>query len=335
MQSGLFDLKAELIRKEEQLVSKKQNVPAEKSNKTFSKISALTGKQKKKLKNDVSVSLTSDKEIDDESAALFEKARAKLEAKSRLYEKMHSGEMEDLENIYGETTFLVDFHKKSEDEKNDENKNGKKKSFETKGSYALFEADEENRERLREKWAREQQEILDGPVHYENIKFDEVRNLGTGYFAFSKDEQTRKEQLEELNKLRENTKNIQNKKEILNNKRKALLEDRLAKVRQKKLGKIDIETNIDQNESNNKKLTLDQTNLSDVSKSNELESNTADINTFIQECRKQTKMTREWDKGKHETYVEQTFVKPSISYEKIIHARRQDRNEDFAPPNFY
>ena len=60
---------------------------------------------------------------------------------------------------------------------------------------------------MHEKWRKEQDDLLNGPVHYENLKFDEIRNLGTGYYAFSKDEEERKKQMEGLKNMREETKN--------------------------------------------------------------------------------------------------------------------------------
>ena len=40
------------------------------------------------------------------------------------------------------------------------------------------------------------------PMHYQDVSRDDVRAMGTGYFAFSSDEAARAEQLAALNKLR-------------------------------------------------------------------------------------------------------------------------------------
>ena len=64
------------------------------------------------------------------------------------------------------------------------------------------------RERERKQWEQEAEEELEqdqpvGPVHYQELRGGEVRTHGVGYYAFSVDEEQRREQLGLLNKLRE------------------------------------------------------------------------------------------------------------------------------------
>ena len=64
------------------------------------------------------------------------------------------------------------------------------------------------RERERRQWEQEAEDELEqdkpvGPVHYQELRAGEVRTHGTAYYAFSKDEEQRREQLGLLNKLRE------------------------------------------------------------------------------------------------------------------------------------
>ena len=64
------------------------------------------------------------------------------------------------------------------------------------------------RERERRQWELEAEDELEqdkpvGPVHYQELRAGEVRTHGTAYYAFSKDEEQRREQLGLLNKLRE------------------------------------------------------------------------------------------------------------------------------------
>ena len=64
------------------------------------------------------------------------------------------------------------------------------------------------RDRERREWEREAEEELEqdqpvGPVHYQELWAQEVRTHGAGYYAFSKDEEQRREQIGLLNKLRE------------------------------------------------------------------------------------------------------------------------------------
>lgn len=64
------------------------------------------------------------------------------------------------------------------------------------------------RERERKQWERDAEDELDedkpvGPVHYQEVRAGEVRTHGTAYYAFSVDEEKRREQIGLLNKLRE------------------------------------------------------------------------------------------------------------------------------------
>ena len=64
------------------------------------------------------------------------------------------------------------------------------------------------RDRERRQWEREAEEELEqdepvGPVHYQKLRGQEIRSHGAGYYAFSVDEEQRREQIGLLNKLRE------------------------------------------------------------------------------------------------------------------------------------
>ncbi|CAI9534718.1 unnamed protein product [Staurois parvus] len=63
-------------------------------------------------------------------------------------------------------------------------------------------------EMQRQQWEQEEEEASKrpiGPLHYEDIRDNEARQLGVGYFAFAKDEQNRQKQMETLNMLRDQT----------------------------------------------------------------------------------------------------------------------------------
>jgi hypothetical protein len=58
-------------------------------------------------------------------------------------------------------------------------------------------------EHLRRKWEEEELKIKDKQdIHYQDLKFDEARNMGVGHFQFSTSEEKRKEQMEYFNKLK-------------------------------------------------------------------------------------------------------------------------------------
>lgn len=96
------------------------------------------------------------------------------------------------------------------------------------------------KELQRQQWEEEEREALRrpmGPVHYEDIRENEARQLGVGYFAFARDKELRNKQMKTLEMLREQTTDQRTKRENIKEKRKAMLEARLAKLRQKKMKK--------------------------------------------------------------------------------------------------
>ncbi|KAM7446695.1 hypothetical protein ABFA07_005047 [Porites harrisoni] len=105
------------------------------------------------------------------------------------------------------------------------------------------------RELMRQKWEKEEEEALNkpvGPVHYQDIRFDEVRNHGVGYYQFSTIEEERQEQMKTLDKLREQTMEQRLRAQKLKDKRKAALDARLAKVRERKLKKLKSSGEVDE-----------------------------------------------------------------------------------------
>jgi len=117
------------------------------------------------------------------------------------------------------------------------------------------------RELMRQKWEQEEEEAMNkpvGPVHYQDKRFSEIRNHGVGYYQFSTTEEQRQEQMKTLDKLREQTMEQRVRTQKLKDKRKAALDARLAKVRERKLkklkasGELDEESNEDSDQSEKK-----------------------------------------------------------------------------------
>lgn len=184
------------------------------------------------------------------------------------------------------------------------------------------------RELQRKEWEREEEEAMKrpvGPVHYEDIRAQEARELGVGYFAFSHDEEERRKQRDTLDMLRDQTTEQRNKREHLKEKRQALLKARLAKVRQRK----------------NKKAKLDGTDVEEpTEEQNELEEDEEEplvedvpevsivkkVEVEVQE-RRDTKPgvphIREWDRGKE------------FMFDEWKDRRRKERDSEFAPPSAY
>ncbi|KAM9534622.1 LOW QUALITY PROTEIN: coiled-coil domain-containing protein 174 [Salvelinus alpinus] len=256
----LIDLKAELYRKQEQFKHEQLGQDAG--------TSAESPKSKKPnvwIKQNEGVSAPAQKVVE-QVAEEENKAKCKLEEKVKLYEQMTKG---DFPGIETEGLFLVDFTQKIIDKRENHAQErerierapppthplrtqggrswrcmkkdlpGFKKmdlDFQGKGRD-LAEKDrlsEDMRGELQRAWERE--EAMNGPVgriHYEDIREQQARELGVGYFTFSQDQEQRRKQT--LDMLRHQTTDQRSKREQLKEKRKALLNAQLAKVRQRKM----------------------------------------------------------------------------------------------------
>ncbi|KAL6457949.1 hypothetical protein MHYP_G00331790 [Metynnis hypsauchen] len=189
------------------------------------------------------------------------------------------------------------------------------------------------REMQREQWEREEEEQMKrpvGPLHYENIRDQEARELGVGYFAFSQDEEQRRKQRETLDMLRDQTTDQRTKREQLKEKRKALLEARLAKVRMRRMKKSKLESGTEEGEASAAGGDVDEDEAE--AKADDLigplapEAAVQKVEVEIQE-RKDTRPgvphVREWDKGKE------------FSWGQWTSRRREERDTEFAPPSLY
>uniref|UniRef100_A0A8C4RC01 Coiled-coil domain containing 174 n=1 Tax=Eptatretus burgeri TaxID=7764 RepID=A0A8C4RC01_EPTBU len=179
----------------------------------------------------------------------------------------------------------------------------------------------------REKWEEEEQESMKrpvGPVHYEHLRENEVRELGVGYFAFSMDEEMRKKQMKRLSLLREQTEEQREKRERLRDRRQSLLEARLAKVRERR-GKAPHLENEVMSE------VTDKANVVEF-----VEMNPEPKVEVIVQVRKDTRKgelppVREWDLGKS-FYQGQWQARSSDHWAEGL---RDKRPSEFAPPETY
>ncbi|XP_061689022.1 coiled-coil domain-containing protein 174 [Syngnathoides biaculeatus] len=183
------------------------------------------------------------------------------------------------------------------------------------------------RELQRREWEREEEEAMKkpvGPVHYENIRAQEARELGVGYFAFSHDEENRRKQRETLDMLRDQTTDQRSKRERLKEKKKAMLQARLTKIKQRKLKAKGViveeeqlaEENEDEDVAEPSPQIRDPPEVSTVKK----------VEVEIQE-RRDTKPgvphVREWDRGKE------------FMFSEWKSRRQSERDSEFAPPATY
>ncbi|XP_040446430.1 coiled-coil domain-containing protein 174 [Falco naumanni] len=185
------------------------------------------------------------------------------------------------------------------------------------------------KELQRQQWEKEEEEALRkpmGPIHYEDIRENEARQLGVGYFAFSRDKELRNKQRATLDMLREQTLDQRTKREQLKEKRKAALDARLSKLRARKIKKLR-EAGLEEEAEK-----LEKGEMKGVTEEPEAPRVTAasrKVEVVIQE-RRDTKpgvpYVREWDKGK-----ELMFGQWSKKQEEL----RDERDPEFAPPSDY
>ncbi|NXX05576.1 CC174 protein, partial [Larus smithsonianus] len=185
------------------------------------------------------------------------------------------------------------------------------------------------KELQRQQWEKEEEEALRkpmGPIHYEDIRENEARQLGVGYFAFSRDQELRNKQRATLDMLREQTLDQRTKREQLKEKRKAALDARLSKLRARKIKKLreaGLEEEAEKLENGELKGVTEEPEAPRVPAASRK------VEVVIQE-RRDTKpgvpYVREWDKGK-----ELMFGQWSKKQEEL----RDERDPEFAPPSDY
>ncbi|XP_075794877.1 coiled-coil domain-containing protein 174 [Pelodiscus sinensis] len=191
------------------------------------------------------------------------------------------------------------------------------------------------RELQRQQWEREEEEALKkplGPIHYEDIRENEARQLGVGYFAFARDKAQRNKQMETLEMLRDQTTDQRAKREHLKEKRKAVLEARLSKLRARKIKRLKedgLEEEANKLENGEEEKVIGPLPAEPEAPLAPRVSESRKVEVVIQE-RKDTKAgvpyVREWDKGKEFTFGQ---------WSKKCAAARDERDPEFAPPSNY
>ncbi|KAJ8361125.1 hypothetical protein SKAU_G00176500 [Synaphobranchus kaupii] len=188
------------------------------------------------------------------------------------------------------------------------------------------------RELQRQEWEREEEEAMKrpvGPLHYEDIRDKEARELGVGYFAFAQDEALRKKQRDTLDMLRDQTTDQRTKRDKLKEKRKALLKARLAKVRQRKMKSANPDGTVDElaaEENAGEEEEEDLVGPLPAAEEPPVAPALKKVVVEIQE-RRDTRPgvphIRDWDRGKEFVLGQWTSK------------RRDEREAEFAPPSAY
>ncbi|XP_041463580.1 coiled-coil domain-containing protein 174-like [Lytechinus variegatus] len=167
------------------------------------------------------------------------------------------------------------------------------------------------REMLRKKWEEEEEQAAKGPLgstHYQNLKYDEVRDMGVGYFDFSKDQTERNEQMDTLQLLRDETMGQRERREKLKLKRKAAMIARLEKIKERKRQKGEVIE--DEEEKEEEKEEKEDKRLTEG---------------VEKDTKPKESKVREWDIGKE----------PVSAWEQRLTNMRDERPAEFAPPSIY
>lgn len=192
---------------------------------------------------------------------------------------------------------------------------------------AQFLAHERTREQLRQQWQEQEAEnAYKESLHYGDVRFQEAREHGVGFYDLSGDSAERQKQLDMLNKLRDQTEKQKEISKRMKEKRRAMLEARLARIRQKK--------NIPDNKQEEEDKDSSEDDTEQVDTSNNVPDHskiTGDSDTL------EVPEMRPWDEGKNlaDMVNDPHFRKKKLSQEDWVDLQRQERPTEFAPPSAY
>ena len=294
-------------------------------------------KQKKNIDSNKHKKKRTNKLYDPETEELLAKSKKALEKKSRIYDEMNREENLD-SVVRNSDSFLVDFEQKIE-----ENKFTGKftqpppppppptdylTNFGELGGSNLFKGfipEGQVSDTKRENSASEN-------LHYQEAIGNEIREHGVGYFSFSTDENVRKEQMEDLNRLHTETQNSITKRAKVLAKRKADKAARMRAIRAHMRKELtaqgrDVSFLDEADEIAEKEAAVEANSVSMETQENEtIDKRKEEVFKLIDSIRESTRepTIREWDKDK--------LVATTGKY----YSRKEtERNPDFAPPDLY
>ncbi|XP_066247138.1 coiled-coil domain-containing protein 174 [Euwallacea similis] len=182
------------------------------------------------------------------------------------------------------------------------------------------------REMLRRQWEMEEDELRDKTdIHYQNILFNEARQHGVGYYAFSKDEEERAKQQEALKKLRVETEQKQKRAVELKELRDKQMAARIKAAKNRRRARLGLPPEEDEPEA----APAPEIESEEQKKKQEKkDKKQLEHEEKLNEARK--RHVRPWDIGKEGV---------SKFYEMTQHEwnekKRKERRKEFAPPSTY
>ena len=292
-------------------------------------------KQKKSIDPNKHKKKRSNKIYDPETEELLAKSKKALEKKSRLYDEMNREENLD-SVVINSDSFLVDFEQKIE-----ENKitgkytetpplppKGYLPNLRNPDSSNLFRGFIPGGQVNDTKQEKSTSEYL----HYQEAIGNEIREHGVGYFSFSTDDDVRKEQMEDLDKLHTETQtNIARRAKILA-KRKADKAERMQAVRDHMRKELTAQGRdvsfLDEADAVAQKEAVEEANSvsMETQENVTIDKQKEEVFKLIDSIRESTRepTIREWDKDKLVTTAGKYYSR-----------KETERNPDFAPPDLY
>jgi len=360
--STLFQLKSELAKKDSEVTNIRSKLGNFKAPTVARKLlpEHLKAKRKARKEEKKNAGVESRDTVDREQMAkerdIAERVKRKLEAKSRLYDRVNKGK-DDLDEYLRENC-LVDFEgKEIPKERQSERGREKERHRERHTSYqsesdliehtdALGRTSFINKNQLQDmrKYDREITDLKrkefdehssrysDGSrspspeskqARFQNIEDGDVRELGVGYYNFSTDDATRTKQLGLLATLRESTKETrqvkQSKESQKAEKTRRFLEKKRARLAQLRGLKVD-------------DIAIPETEvIIDAPEPKQMDRTEMNIDRNIATAKKGA---RDWDKDKDmdEIYgADEGRRRPVASESAYYEKMRNERNDQFAP----
>uniref|UniRef100_A0A1Q3FUV4 CCDC174 alpha/beta GRSR domain-containing protein n=1 Tax=Culex tarsalis TaxID=7177 RepID=A0A1Q3FUV4_CULTA len=196
---------------------------------------------------------------------------------------------------------------------------------------------------MREQWTKQEAANLEkDSVHYSDVLFDEARQHGVGYYAFSTDRDERNRQQLELDAIREATVDAQREKEDLRAARDRIIADRVRAAKARQRARLGLPPEEEEEQKEKKVAARDELYDTEEERKRAKAEAKAKKKREKEERRRDRERSghvRPWDEGKEQDLDSRDW-KPAkewrvMSQEEWNEAQRKERNSEFAPPVDY
>ena len=184
-------------------------------------------------------------------------------------------------------------------------------------------------------------------MHCTDVRFDEARNHGAGFYKLRKDEEKRNQEQNTLRKTHEET-NEMRKQRKKNEKRKREMTEKIKKIKNKKRQKQGLPPLSDDESDNDTKDAKDSDSDDDPADEDISKSVMEGLKMFhrdIKEMERQrnsamrvaSSTARDWDREKEvqEDDLGRSKEWKVMSQEQWVDKKRVERKKEFAPPSAY